>query len=503
MANPFDQFDTAAGPQVNPFDQFDEPDPVVQSKVAAEQRTADVAGDILGVNDPRTPTQLMDEYEAKLGPAEGARSPAEITQSAVADSITWASDRIVDYAFTIGDAIIPDAWQDLVVDTSAKTWNAMMQKEWFREGIELAKQGKASYDKWAEENPDYANRLEEVVTIGALTRAPKTREGTRLDELVTQRAAKTRGDKVRKMMEPPGKKGQGNLRINPKTKVKEYVPSEWEETVNKEVIRVPKVDPKKPYTDNMNAVRNEASAARNRLDTIVRQRGGDIDIGTLRGELNDLVDGLSERTLLTGDAYKIGESIYKHADDLLAKSDGSALGVLQVRRDLDNWVSSQKNVFDSSFENATTVALKEIRDFLNDSVKEAVGGDDVARLLDKQNKLLYAGDRLEALAMKEADLPVGRMIQKLERATGEKFPTTPLAQVATIGYGAGKWALWTPFLPLVGGYKGIKWLATPEGRKALRDAARAAKDQPLLQPEINALIQLAENLGVEEEDGSL
>jgi hypothetical protein len=300
------------------------------------------------------------------------------------------------------------------------------------------------------------------------------------------------------MMEPPGKKGEGRLVID-KNERKVYEPSPWEAAVNLEVVKTPGVDPKKTYTHNMNAVRDQSTKYRNELDKLAA-KAGPMDVTTLRGELSDLVGDLSERTLLTGDAAKIGESIYKKADELLAAGDGSVSSVLQARRDLDAWVRGQKNVFDSSFENATTVALKEIRDHMNKSVSKAVGNGKVDDLLQKQNKLLFAGDRLEAHALKEADGKIGRLIQKMEKSTGEKIPTTPLAQWATGAYAVGKWAMWVPLIPLVGGWKGVKWLATPEGKQALRKAARAAKDQPLVQPEINALIQAAEGLGAPEEE---
>lgn len=449
-------------------------------------------------------TPVADQLESTFGSPEDYKSPAEHAQTMASDAIKWASDRIVDMGFTAAKAIIPDDWEDVIVDYSERGWSELMKNDGFRTGIEMAQAGMDKYGKWAKENPELARRLEEVVNIGAVGMKPVTPNTPltypKLERRVTKRALNNRKGAITEMMEPIGKKGEGTLRINPDTKRKEYVPSKWEQDVNEVVMKVPQVDPKAPYTDNMNAVRDASRSYRQELDSLLKGSEGVVDKQAIKTGLANRVNSLHDETLLTGNAFETATKIYKKAETLIDESDGTVLGLLNARRQLDNWVRDQRGVFDSQFENATTVSLRHIRGFLNDKVAEAAAyPTHVKALLDRQHKLLTAGDLLESKALREADGWIGRMINKWENKTGEKIPTTPYAQAATVAFLAGKSAVVAPIAGLVSTYKGLKWLGTPEGKLWILRAKDIAKQQPMLAPEINGIIQLAEGLDPEED----
>jgi hypothetical protein len=156
-------------------------------------------------------------------------------------------------------------------------------------------------------------------------------------------------------------------------------------------------------------------------------------------------------------------------------------------------------VFDADLESAVSIALKDIRGYLNDTVKKSTKSTRVGPLLDKQHKLLTAGDMLEEKAMKQADTWFGRTIQKFEKATGEKIPTTPLAQAATatalVGAASlGGGAAAASAASLIAGYKGLKWLYSADGRQWLVKMVRLTDTIPQLKPEVNALVQMSQGL---------
>ena len=448
---------------------------------------------------------VSSELEQAFGPNDmlTAKSPAEHAQTAASEGISWVSDRIVDMGFTVAKALIPDDWEDAIVDYGEAKWAQMLKDPQARRGIELAKQGLESYQEWADENPNTSRRLEEVINISAVSpqkiTAAALGDYPKLEKRVAANAQNNRRGQVTEMMEPIGKKGEGTLRINPSTKQKEYVPTRWEVEVNDVVTRTPGVDPKAPFTDNMNAVRESAGKMRKDLDAMVEASGGTF---SKKGVLNGLatkVNNLEKTTLLSGNALDMGVKIYGRAKDLIEATDGSAVQLLQARRDLDKWVTGQRKTFNSDFESATGIALREVRDYMNDAVADATGSAKVKESLHKQHKLLTAGDALESKALREADGRIGRMIQKWEDKTGGKVPTTPLAQAASAVYLGSKAAIVAPIGALFAGYRGLKWLVTAEGKLWLNQLKDVAKQNPFLKPEVNGLVQLANGLGPTEE----
>jgi len=143
-----------------------------------------------------------------------------------------------------------------------------------------------------------------------------------------------------------------------------------------------------------------------------------------------------------------------------------------------------------------------MRNVLNETVGDAVGTKEVKTLLNRQHKLLTAADKLDAKMVKEADTNFGRLRQQAEELLHTKFPTTPLAVGATAATAAtlaGPAGLGT-VAGLFGGYKGAKWLASPQGKQWMARIVELADSYPALQPEILALSQISDGLGPKESE---
>jgi hypothetical protein len=464
-------------------------------------------GQIQGVDTSNISPEMMEKF------GEPTASLAERTQSAASEVLSAGSSILVDGGISLVRSLIPDSWEDSIVDFSRDKWEAIAKSPIMQQGIEYAKAGKKEYDEWAKANPEWATRLNEAVNIGALGRAPgKTLPGQ------TPNAPKLRGETyIRKqnknnmnnrkaatqeLLEPPTKKNNYGKYYEDKRGTVRWDPNSWTRDVIDEVVKVKDVSPKKSFVHNMNAVRGRSQSFRKELDDLVSTKGTKVNVGGLKEKLQSSVDSMADEVLLSSDAEKMAAKIYRKTEQLLDASDGTSMGVLNVRRQLDEWVNSQRNVFDATFESATSIALREIRGILNNTVSKSTKSAKVDTLLKRQHKLLTAGDMLEEKAMKQADTYFGRFLEKFERDHGIKFPTTPLAQAATVGAATATMGT-TGLLASVGGfgaYKGARWLTSPDGKKWLAAAVKLTDQYPNLKPEVNALVQLSEGLKPEEEE---
>lgn len=451
--------------------------------------------------------------------------PQERAQTAISESLSAASNVIVDGGLSMLQAIVPDSMQDFVIGYSRKAWDEIAQTPIMKKGIEAASMGIQEYAEWAKENPNHARRLEESINIGALGKARRGLTGK--DVSTDMRGAQTtieRPQYTPRRGETYLKKNKKDQMNNRKAQARDLVapdnydpkngsyyeapggevrwdPNTWVKEVMDEMVKVPDMNPKKSYVYNMNKMREKSQSFKDELDELVRTKGGTVNKQSLKAGLANSVNALDSEVLLGTEAGGIARKIYAKTSKLIDEYPGDSAGILEVRRELDRWVNSQKSVFDANFESATTIALRDIRGMLNDTVSKTTKSSKVDGLLKRQHKLLTAADMLEEKAAKQADTWAGRLVQKFEKNTGHKIPTTPLAQVATIGAatavggGAGLAAAGG----LLGLYKGGKWLFSTDGKKWLSQMVKLSDSVPALKPEVNALIQFSQGLNPDEE----
>lgn len=515
MANYFDRFDDVpteaplTGGQ-NFFDQFDEAPTEAPPEAAQEpgflERSQDTLADAgTGITDALFGNE--DEYAdtSNIDPATmetfGAptESPMQRVSEAGATALGAASNVLVDGGLSLIQSVMPDSWEERVKNFSREAWDKIMTTP-ARQGVEALEKGYEHYKAWAEENPEWAQTVEEAVSVGSMGRTGPKRGDTYIKRQKKHNIS-NRKDQTRQLLEPDTKDFTnwdyyedtgGTVRGSPKT---------WTKEVLDEVVRVPDVKPKKSYVHNMNAVRTKSKDYKDELDSLVSAKGKqDINIDSVKTGLANRVNSLDKETLLTGDPLAKAIKIYDHATDLLDEADGSALSILNVRRKLDEWVSDQSRVFDADLQSATSIALRDIRGYLNDTVKKNTKSTRVSTLLDKQHKLLTAGDMLQEQASAQADKYFGRLVQKFEKNTGIHLPSTPLAQAATLG--AAGVTFGAPGLAGAAGalatYKGVRWLFSPDGKRMLAELARLSDSVPALKPEVIALQQIAQGINPED-----
>jgi hypothetical protein len=259
----------------------------------------------------------------------------------------------------------------------------------------------------------------------------------------------------------------------------------------REVLKgTPDFGPHRSLTGNQNAIETRIGKIAERLDKRLAASGATINKQDILNDLQTTVDNLAETSpVLVGDAGKVAQRIFSEAERLIKASDGTAVGYLNVRRELDKWIKKQgKDSFDG-FENAYSVAQRAVRDVLNTRVAEAAPDVDTLDSLRRQHLLLLSLDRIKPKAAEELDTKLGRLFDNIMRSTGTSLPRTPLARYATIGalgttLGGAAFAGLLPYLAVGGaggalGYAVYRGAISPNTRKilagVLRNTDRAMK----------------------------
>ena len=213
-----------------------------------------------------------------------------------------------------------------------------------------------------------------------------------------------------------------------------YVPTETETEMVNVLQGIEDINSDKSFVAIRETLEKEVNKTHNSLNKLLGKSKFKFNKAELNSELKKRVElDLKDNPVLVGDAGKVAERIYSKALDLLKKSDGSPASVMDVRRQLDDWVKSNgKSSFDGN-ENAYTVAQRSIRDFLNEKVAEAVPNTKVLEKLRRQHLLLRTKDRVLPKAAQEADTKIGRTAQNVGKTLDVSLPKTPLGKIANVG----------------------------------------------------------------------
>lgn len=271
---------------------------------------------------------------------------------------------------------------------------------------------------------------------------------------------------VASLLEPDNMDGDGRIVTKGALKTKVYEPTPWEERMYSEVSAVKGVKPKGNFTDNVNIIEGAVEKMRVALDKRLRGKKA-THVNHVLKQVDEAVDKMSKHPSMVGDAGTSASRIYDMFVTELQPfvQKGGAVDpadLLQARRNLDASLKKEMpKIFDPATGKAQQVATRELRERINKLVNDAVPEAHVAESLRKQSDLLSARDIMRPRSIAEANNSVTRFIDTLERTTGVKHPTTPLAQQAT----------WTS--PIVAaGTAALAILVA--GKQALNGAQRAA-----------------------------
>ena len=410
-------------PQETPVAPVEAPEPMPETSALREfldrnrAKMSDTMSNVSGVD--RQQSELLGQTpERQIGKVEAGVQLVGATLGSAGDAVA-----------TSISAATPDIVKEKGKEAIGAAFGELQKTDTGAKAIQYAIEGGKKWEAFAKANPQTAKTIGAAVEIGliaipALKGIPGPGKAIeKIADIRLGRLAKKRIRGVDDLMEPPHKIGMGDTNETI-TGRRTYTPTAFESERNATVAAVPKVNPKRSFARNQASVRDAARAERKALEARI-QKGGNpqVEKERIMNELAIEVEniGKSEEMLgLRGNAQVEGyaNDIMQKALDYVSNSDGSVIGLLQARRDLDRWVELKSmKAYDPQLSTARDVAQKIVRDKLNDEVAAAVPGSAVKASLKKQSHLLGAKDILIDKMKAEQETIIGRLMDKVSGAT--------------------------------------------------------------------------------------
>jgi len=394
--------------------------------------------------------------------------------------------------------------------------STLAQSPYFRAPLELLNKGYEYYDDWAQKHPAEAAQFGAAFDVGALS-SPRLKPGR--PDFATKVATKELDRKVRNvqsLLEPDVNTGDGRWREEGLGRSAVYEPTESEMEMYRRVeMDVPNFSPNRTYRKNAEWTLDVVKDTRKELDSrIVAEGNPMVDIADTIDALDEAIADLPnsrQGTALVGDkqAQDIANRLLEEGRELLLTSDGTALGVMNARREFDSLVAEVlgNGVYDPSNIKGANVATRIIRNEMNERVIDAVPNALVHDLLDKQHQLIKAHDVLNSRATKELRDAFSRSMSKLR--SFDLVPSTFLGLAAATGAVAGSPVMASISLGAGGLYLGGRMVGLARSRQVLGQMAasiekaipkvQSAADKAALRADRAMLLEYLKGLDEEEE----
>lgn len=189
---------------------------------------------------------------------------------------------------------------------------------------------------------------------------------------------------------------------------------------------IPKFQKLGTFAEKVNAVRDAIVSTAKELKSNLTS--GEIlpiltedDIGLLEKSIAEKLNTPAAR-ILTGNAEGTAKDILEQFKSYLPKNgDVTMADLLEARQKLDGWMEGLRGqgIFDPARENATSVALRSVRQSVHDVIDSRVPDANLRALLRKQSLLYDAKDALAQKAAKEVGTTrFGRFVGKYPKTTG-------------------------------------------------------------------------------------
>lgn len=331
-----------------------------------------------------------------------------------------------------------------------------------RPAIKALAQGLDSYNQFKQNNPEIAQQFENVLNTGLLAvggkEAPAVGEAVKpIAEAGLRTVGETAGKAATSLEEFAAKQGvdQALSIIQPTLKEMRTevasgarasekgalgsisaVPTNSELQAAKLLQGV--VDTSKTFTENRDAIENAITKEATALETKLQEPGNSFIAPKkeLVAKLNAAAQELKKSPTITGDAQVSAQRLINGAIEKINDSSGTAKGYLDARKSFDSWVKSQKpSAFDPKYENATSLALRTIRNTWNQFLEDKAPNAGVRDSLHTQSLMYRALDNVSSKAAAE----VGT--NAITRAFGEvggiiqRHPLVSAEAALGIGFG--------------------------------------------------------------------
>lgn len=327
--------------------------------------------------------------------------------------------------------MIPDSVSEPIKQYATKAWDWVSTSEFGQYVGEELKANVNAYKTIKEKFPQEAKTLESVVNIGLLMAPAKTKakaepsilgKGANVIEKSGRASAATkRTDFVTDLISPVKTKkvlteeagrtveqGRGIFKHNVVT------PSPHEKVVASQVERIKGVTPKNTVQRNYNIIAKENQRLAQKLEADVGKRRIFVLNSTATKNIDDAVEELVKTNpTIIGNAQTVANRVATKAKELISANEGTPLGILNARKQLDQWIKKQKGakIFAPDMENTLSVSLRTVRQAMNKTVEQHAHGVGVKNSLKRQNLLYDAMENIAPKAAAEANHAIARAWQ--------------------------------------------------------------------------------------------
>jgi len=350
-------------------------------------------------------------------------------------------------------------------------------KEGLKANLELLGVGVNEFEKFEEKNPELAQDVRAVANIadlitlgvggrvvkesGVITGEKLSRTAGATAKALEESVEKKQRSFVRSLIKPEQTKKAKEAQVTRTTEkgVSVFKKSVIEPTSSQlkseeAVIKLaPKVNNKKTAQRNFNIIQEANVKAAKKLEVDLKANNFIYNESQLLSKLNKAKENLKNNPAIVGDAEKTAEKLIAEVERRVKDSKKTGADLLQVRKEFDIWVKSQKgaNVFDPAKENAFSIANREIRQTINDFIATKAKNVEVKKSLSDQRALFNALEDISPKAAIEADTAVRRFFQRTSKMLGTKNKAVQfLAAAVGIG-GLGAAAFFAPAVAVIGG----------------------------------------------------
>ena len=306
----------------------------------------------------------------------------------------------------------------------------------------------------------------------------KSNLGKNLTMAGLRQERKTRREGIKEMLDPIiPEDTKGKVILTGPLRTKTVVPDQLTEDSIDVLTRLKAIDPKATYTDNKIKLREAINSEAVGLINRIKAKGNPkIDKKNIMSRLEDEADLLlnSEEFAVAGATPSAIRAYFNIARQKIRESDGTAVGLLQARKEIDDWLEDNlPKALDFSGMNAKTLAVGKLRDVLNSTVAEIIPDLPFTNSLRRQHLMYVAYDTVAEKARGEARNAIGRSVVNIQRTTGVNVPVNFLGVAGTVGLmgqlmSSGTASYLTAGLSAAyAAYIGAKMLSSAQTKKAL------------------------------------
>lgn len=349
---------------------------------------------------------------------------------------------------------------DFVREGAETAWKSIKDKPGIKQGLQAATDSLETYQGWAKENPEFAEAIETTVDVVAMTASAAkidvSGEAKRSKDSFDNAVVEERMAGVNELLKPEyvGEEGFGDNQwvatggiLNKSV----YIPNQRELKIQEAVESIKELDVNSHFVKAAQVINEAVEAKSAELIAFIKRAGNpkynkQEYAEELRAEFKNLKNSKIWGELTT-EAQNKANYYLKIALSKLKESNGDSLGLLQLRRDFDDYVKfgSKADPLSETVESAKGAAGKIVRNLLNSKLERITPEGEVRERLNRLHNLMLGRDRLNQRKFKEGGNRIIRTWNKLKDDLS--LPTTPLALLATysavgtvgasVGVGAG------------------------------------------------------------------